>query len=106
MGIWGGPAYPGAKRPPIPAPELNFGSFSNGRGVYEVEEEMLRLDRVLARRFWLWQIFSIEWWEIRALSLHYSISLRQIKRDRFEYETQFDDPARVSAKAIRRGIRL
>lgn len=55
---------------PIPDPAMNFGSFDNGRGVYEVEEEMLSLFCNLPGPFWR-RLFSRAQWRLWILRFTY-----------------------------------
>lgn len=57
------------KRPPL-NPEMNPCCFSNGRGVYEVEEEMLSLFCNLRGPFWK-RVFSRAQWRLWLLRFTY-----------------------------------
>lgn len=77
---------PSGHRPPSrPHPSMNMSGFMNGRGVYEVEEEMLALHSQLSeqqwRRFFQWQRWKL-WYMWHS---YYPMSVKSILADRREY---------------------
>lgn len=55
--------------PPRPHPSMNPGGFSNGRGVYEVEEEMLALHSQLVLG---WRrVFQGAFWKLKYMNQSY-----------------------------------
>jgi hypothetical protein len=71
--------------PPRPHPSMNMGGFMNGRGVYEVEEELLALYAQLSQRKWK-RIFQWQRWKLwLRWHQYYPMSVKTILADRRAY---------------------
>jgi len=72
-----------------------------GRGVYEVEEEMLELDRRLSTSWWR-RLFQRERWRLWRLEFTYApTTVKYVKQQRREYEESLLSPMRRSVRQIR-----
>lgn len=73
------------KSPPQPHPSMNPGCYMNGRGVYEVEEEMLALFSQLSNRR-LRRLFQRQQWRLWFMwHKYYPTNVKSILAERREY---------------------
>lgn len=79
-------------RPPS-HPAMNLGCYLNsGRGVYEVEEEILALGRDLYGLDWR-KVFHRSFWCLRWLEFQFwPTTLQSVRRDRARYYAQLVSP--------------
>lgn len=76
---------PGRRPPPRPHPRMNPGSFMNGRGVYEVEEEILTLHSQLSDHRWK-RLFQWQRWRLWAMwHKYWPMSVKSVLANRRAY---------------------
>jgi len=76
--------------PPLD-PAMNPGGYMNGRGVYEVEEEMLALYVNLDAR-WYIRIWTRSFWRLKALEFSYwPTSAQSVLSDRQRHARELAD---------------
>lgn len=75
---------------PRPHPSMNPGGFMNGRGVYEVEEDMLALYSQLSEQRWK-RLFQWQRWRLWFMwHQYYPMSVKSVLAKRREYLRSLD----------------